>query len=88
MAQKLSPSFSSSALFNKAGESVLAIAEKGSGYGIRHLQGYRFLPRVLDQANRLRKEYSVYMLDSSRINVAGVNASNIEYLAEAVAKVL
>jgi aspartate aminotransferase len=28
------------------------------------------------------------MLDSSRINVAGVNARNIDYLAESVAAVL
>jgi aspartate aminotransferase len=49
---------------------------------------FSFLGLSADQAIRLREEYSVYMLDSSRINVAGVNASNIEYLAEAVAKVL
>jgi aspartate aminotransferase len=49
---------------------------------------FSFLGLSADQAIRLREEYSVYMLDSSRINVAGVNANNIEYLAEAVAKVL
>ena len=40
------------------------------------------------QALRLREEFGVYMLDSSRINVAAVNASNVDYLAQAVAKVL
>ena len=49
---------------------------------------FSFLGLSADQAIRLREEYSVYMLNSSRINVAGVNASNIEYLAEAVAKIL
>jgi aspartate aminotransferase len=49
---------------------------------------FSFLGLSADQAIRLREEYSVYMLNSSRINVAGVNASNIEYLSEAVAKVL
>ena len=49
---------------------------------------FSFLGLSADQARRLRKEYGVYMLDSSRINVAGVNASNIDYLAEAVAGVL
>ena len=37
---------------------------------------------------RLRQEYGVYMLDSSRINVAGINARNIDYVAESVSKVL
>jgi len=49
---------------------------------------FSFLGLSAEQTRRLREEYSVYMLDSSRINVAGVNASNIDYLAEAVAGVL
>ncbi len=49
---------------------------------------FSFLGLTPEQALRLRREYSVYMLDSSRINVAGVNARNIDYLAEAVAAVL
>jgi len=49
---------------------------------------FSFLGLSPEQARRLRVEHSVYMLDSSRINVAGVNAGNIDYLAEAVAKVL
>ena len=49
---------------------------------------FSFLGLSADQARRLREEYSVYMLDSSRINVAGVNASNVDYLAQAVAGVL
>ena len=36
----------------------------------------------------LREEHSVYMLGSSRINVAGGNARNLDYLAGAVANVL
>jgi aspartate aminotransferase len=49
---------------------------------------FSFLGLSPEQALRLRREYSVYMLDSSRINVAGVNARNIDYLAESVAAVL
>ena len=49
---------------------------------------FSFLGLRVEQARRLREEYSVYMLDSSRINVAGVNASNSDYLADAVAGVL
>lgn len=49
---------------------------------------FSFLGLSAEQSIRLRQEFSVYMLDSSRINVAGVNSHNIDYLAEAVAKVL
>lgn len=56
---------------------------------IRREKGmFSFLGLSVEQAQRLRNEHGVYMLDSSRINVAGVNASNIDYLATAVAKVL
>lgn len=49
---------------------------------------FSFLGLSGEQAIALREEHSVYMLDSSRINVAGVNGANIDYLAEAVGKVL
>jgi aspartate aminotransferase len=49
---------------------------------------FSFLGLSEEQAIRLREEHSVYMLNSSRINVAGVNAGNIGYLASAVASVL
>ena len=49
---------------------------------------FSFLGLSTEQALRLRTEYSVYMLDSSRINVAGINAGNIDYVTEAVAAVL
>jgi len=49
---------------------------------------FSFLGLSPEQTLRLREQYSVYMLGSSRINVAGVNARNIDYLAGAVAKVL
>ena len=49
---------------------------------------FSFLGLSQQQVTRLRQEFSVYMVGSSRINVAGVNYSNIDYLAESVAKVL
>lgn len=49
---------------------------------------FSFLGLTTEQALRLRREYSVYMLDSSRINVAGVNDRNMDYLADAVVAVL
>jgi aspartate aminotransferase len=49
---------------------------------------FSFLGLSAGQAQRLRQDYGVYMLDSSRINVAGVNTRNIDYLADSVSKVL
>ncbi len=49
---------------------------------------FSFLGLSPQQARHLRSEHSVYLLDSSRINVAGVNAGNIDYLAQAVAATL
>lgn len=49
---------------------------------------FSFLGLSVEQAQRLRAEHSVYMLDSSRINIAGLNANNLGRVAEAVASVL
>lgn len=49
---------------------------------------FSFLGLTEAQAQRLRAEHSVYMLDSSRINVAGINASNLDYLAQSIAAVI
>ena len=65
-------------------------ASTGADFGFieREKGMFSFLGLSPDQARRLREEHSVYMLDSSRINVAGVNAGNIDYLAAAVARVM
>lgn len=56
---------------------------------IRQEKGmFSFLGLSKEQVQALRDDYSIYMVGSSRINVAGVNASNIDYLADAVARVL
>jgi aspartate aminotransferase len=55
---------------------------------IRREKGmFSFLGLSKEQVTRLREEHSVYMLGSSRINVAGVNAANIDYLAAAIGTV-
>jgi aspartate aminotransferase len=56
---------------------------------IRREKGmFSFLGLTQEQVKALREQHSVYMLGSSRINVAGVNAANIDYLAKAIASVL
>lgn len=40
------------------------------------------------QADRLREEHSVYILGSGRINIAGMNDSNMDQICNAIAKIL
>jgi len=49
---------------------------------------FSFLGVSKEQVQRLRTEFSIYMVDSSRINVAGVSPGNVEYLAKAIIAVL
>lgn len=49
---------------------------------------FSFLGLDKDQVHRLQREYSIYMVDSSRINVAGISQQNIDYFIEAVTAVL
>ncbi|MEQ8803598.1 MAG: aminotransferase class I/II-fold pyridoxal phosphate-dependent enzyme, partial [Haliea sp.] len=62
--------------------------DRDFGFIEREKGMFSFLGLSREQAVALREEHSVYMLESSRINVAGVNGANIDYLAEAVGKVL
>ena len=49
---------------------------------------FSFLGLSVEQAQRLRTEKSVYLLDSSRINIAGLNAGNMDRVVDAVSGVL
>jgi aromatic-amino-acid transaminase len=41
-----------------------------------------------DQVNKLRADYSIYMVASGRANIAGLNDANIEYVCNAFADVM
>ncbi len=41
-----------------------------------------------DQVRRLREEYSVYAIESGRICVAALNSKNIDYVADAISRVI
>src|SRR5919206_976527 len=41
-----------------------------------------------EQVQRLRKEYSIYAIETGRICVAALNSSNVEHVAQAIAKVI
>lgn len=49
---------------------------------------FSFLGLSKEQVETLVKDYSIYLVGSSRINVAGINNANIDYLAQSIAKVL
>ena len=42
----------------------------------------------IEQIKRLRDEFSIYLLHSSRVNVAGMTSKNMDYLCDAMAAVL
>jgi|TARA_B100000959_G_scaffold96857_1_gene102633 aspartate aminotransferase len=49
---------------------------------------FSFLGVNVEQVQTLINDYSIYLVNSSRINVASVNESNIDYLTSSLAKVL
>ena len=56
---------------------------------IREQRGmFSFLGIDKEQIATLQKDSSIYIVDSSRINVAGVNTGNIDYVCDAIAAVI
>jgi len=49
---------------------------------------FSYLGITVEQVRELQSRHHVYMTDDSRINVAGLRRENLEYFAQAVAKVL
>ena len=47
-----------------------------------------FLGVSTEQVQRLKKDHAVYMVDSSRINIAGITSDNVGHIARSVAAVL
>ena len=71
----------SDALNVQGGEVIAAAVKNQNGM-------FSTLPLSVDQARKLRSDYSIYMTDSGRINIAGANAENIPRLADAILAVL
>ena len=49
---------------------------------------FSFLGISVEQVRALKQQHSVYMLESSRINVAGLTKTNIDYVANALGEVV
>lgn len=69
-----------------------SLKEKAPGHDFTHLLNsngmFCFLGVTPEQVERLKKDHGVYMVGSSRINVAGITPSNVDYLASSIAAVL
>ncbi|MDH3614022.1 MAG: aspartate/tyrosine/aromatic aminotransferase [Gammaproteobacteria bacterium] len=69
-----------------------ALAEKVPERDFSHLVHangmFCFLGITAEQVARLKKDFGIYMVDSSRINVAGITQENVDYLADSIASVL
>ena len=49
---------------------------------------FSFLCITPEQVQKMRNEHSVYFVDSSRVNVAGISLANVDTLAKAMVKVI
>jgi len=71
---------------------VEALRERAPDRDFSHIVAangmFSFLGVSVEQVQRLKIEFGVYMVDSGRINVAGITPNNVDYLADAVSAVL
>ena len=69
-----------------------ALKEKAPDRDFSHLVRtngmFCFLGISAEQIGRLKRDYGIYMVDSSRINFAGITADNVDYLSSSIAAVL
>jgi len=66
-----------------------ALAPAGDFSFIERQRGmFSFLGLAPEQVRILREEYGIYMLDSSRINIAGLSAATLPRTSEAIREVL
>ena len=62
--------------------------EKDFSYITTQKGMFTYLGITKEQVHRLRNEFGIYMADSSRINVAGLNTHCLDYVADAIETVL
>ena len=56
---------------------------------VRGQQGmFSFLGISREQVLKVRESHSIYLLESSRVNIAGLTSSNIDHVADAIASVV
>ena len=71
---------------------VEKLIEKGVTRDFSHITRqkgmFSFLGITPEQVQQLQDEFAIYMVGSSRMSIAGIANSNVDYLAESIAKVL
>ena len=69
-----------------------ALKEKAPEHDFSHLVQsngmFCFLGVTPEQVDKLKRDYGIYMVGSSRINVAGITPDNVDYLATSIDAVL
>jgi aspartate/tyrosine/aromatic aminotransferase len=71
---------------------VKTLAKTAPDHDFSHIERangmFSYLGVSAEQVERLKKDYGIYLVDSSRINVCGITEDNVCYLARSVAAVL
>ena len=71
---------------------VAKMSEYASGRDFTFIQDqcgmFSFSGLTADQVNRLREEFSIYIVGSGRINVAGITSKNVDRLCKSIAACL
>ena len=69
-----------------------SLKDNAAGVDFSHIEKqkgmFSFLGITTPQLERLRNEFGIYIVSSTRINLAGVNSNNIGYLTDALQSVL
>lgn len=68
------------------------IQKNAAGIDFSHIKQqkgmFSFLGVSTAQLDQLREEFGIYIVSSSRVNLAGINSRNIDYLSESIISVL
>jgi aspartate aminotransferase len=69
-----------------------SIQDNAQGMDFSHIKRqngmFSFLGVKPEHLVRLREEFGIYIVSSTRINLAGINSSNINYLSKSILEVL
>ena len=65
-----------------------ALPERDFSYLVKQQGMFSYTGLSAEQADLLKNKYAIYLLRSGRMCVAGLNLSNIDYVAESIAEVI
>ena len=65
-----------------------ALPERDFSYFVKQQGMFSYTGLSAEQADLLKNQYAIYLLRSGRMCVAGLNLSNIHYVADSIAEVI